>query len=206
MVFRINRRSLKYAPKEFSKVNACAWDPPWCFKNLTIFQTTQINYSRQPRVIRTVFSAAPCSFNLQTTESHVTTSSWIKIFFHSGPELAFTVVTWYTNCCIPIYISAPNKEITLFFCSTIVYIVFSFINICTLHEFSFHRFICLSLHFSLFIFVYYWIYACGNVCMELCVGGRENTNWKKTSNWLINSNISSCFMPRVLEIAFIERL
>ena len=24
MVFRTNRRSLKYAPKEFSKVNACA--------------------------------------------------------------------------------------------------------------------------------------------------------------------------------------
>ena len=28
MFFRTNRRSLKYAPKEFSKVNACARDPP----------------------------------------------------------------------------------------------------------------------------------------------------------------------------------
>ena len=50
------------------------------------------------------------------------------------PELAFTVVTWYTNRCIPFYISAPNKEINfLIFCSIIVNIVFLFINIRTLH-------------------------------------------------------------------------
>ena len=28
MAFRINKRFLKYAPKEFSKVNACMRDPP----------------------------------------------------------------------------------------------------------------------------------------------------------------------------------
>ena len=28
MFFKTNRRSLKYAPKEFSKVNACARAPP----------------------------------------------------------------------------------------------------------------------------------------------------------------------------------
>ena len=28
MVFRTNRRSLKYAPKGFSKVSACVRDPP----------------------------------------------------------------------------------------------------------------------------------------------------------------------------------
>ena len=52
MIFRTNRRSLKFTLKEFSKVNECARDPPWCYKN-TIFQTTQINYSRQPEVICT---------------------------------------------------------------------------------------------------------------------------------------------------------
>ena len=53
------------------------------------------------------------------------------------PELASTVVTWCTNRCIPFYISAPNKEINFFiFCSTIVNIVFSFINISTLHIFA----------------------------------------------------------------------
>ena len=50
------------------------------------------------------------------------------------PELAFTIVTWYTYRCIPFYISTPNKEIIKknFFCSIIVNIVFSFINISTL--------------------------------------------------------------------------
>ena len=43
MVFRTNRRSLKYAPKEFSKVNACARD------HLDAIKHTQ--YSRQHRSV-----------------------------------------------------------------------------------------------------------------------------------------------------------
>ena len=64
MVFRTNRRSLKYAPKEFSKVNACARDPPWCYKN------TQ--YSRQHRSVTHAnpeWYVLTCSFDLQTTVS-----------------------------------------------------------------------------------------------------------------------------------------
>ena len=63
----------------------------------------------------------------------VTISSWIKILSTLLSELAFTVMTWYTNCCITFYISFSNKEINFFiFCSTIVNIVFSSITISTL--------------------------------------------------------------------------
>ena len=82
MVFRTNRRSLKYAPKEFSKVNER--DLPWCYKN------TQ--YSRQHR---SVTHANPEWYVLTVSQwhrarlifkqrCHVTTSSWIKILIHTG--------------------------------------------------------------------------------------------------------------------------
>ena len=124
MFFMTNRKSLKYAPKEFSKVNA------WCYKN-TIFQTTQINYSRQPGVIGIVFLAVPFLFDLQTTVSCYN-FNLDKDRVHARPELTYTVVIWYTNRCIHFNISAPNKEINFFiFCRTIINIVFSFINIST---------------------------------------------------------------------------
>ena len=65
-----NRRSLKYAPKEFSKVNACARDPPWCYKN-TIFSRhhRSVTHTNPEWYVLIVFSAAPCSFKLQTTVS-----------------------------------------------------------------------------------------------------------------------------------------
>ena len=70
--------------------------------------------------------------------------NWRKDFQQTStllPELAFTVMTWYTNHCIPFYISAPNIEINFFiFCSTIVNIVFSFINISTLHIYKAKKF------------------------------------------------------------------
>ena len=114
MVFRTNRRSLKYAPQEFSKVNTCARDPPWCYKN------TQ--YSRQHR---SVTHANPEWYVLTVSQRrrarlifkqrcHVTTSSWIKILSTLDSELVSTVVTWNTNRCIHFYISSPNKEINFF--------------------------------------------------------------------------------------------
>ena len=131
MVFRANRRSLKYAPKEFSKVNACAWDQPWCNKNTQYSrQHRSITHANPEWYVLTVFSAAPCLFDLQTTVSCYN----FKLDRDLVPELVFTTVTWYTNRCIPFYNSAPNKEMNLFiYCSTIVNIAFSFINISTLH-------------------------------------------------------------------------
>ena len=114
------RRSLKYAPKEFSNVNACARDPPWCYKN--------IQFSRQHRSVThanpewyVLFSQRRRVHLIFKQRCHVTISSWIKILSTLLPQLAFTVVTWYTNRCIHFYISAPNKKINFFiFCSTIV--------------------------------------------------------------------------------------
>ena len=114
MFFRINRRSLKYAPKEFSKVNACARGPPWCYKN--------IQYSRQRRSVThanpewyvLTVSQRRCARLIFKQRCHVTTSSWIKILSTLVSELVSTVVTWYTNRCIPFYISDPNKEINFF--------------------------------------------------------------------------------------------
>ena len=42
-------------------------------------------------------------------------------------------MTWYTNCCIPfLHFNSKQRNKFLYFCSTIVNIVFSFINISTL--------------------------------------------------------------------------
>ena len=107
MVFRTNRRSLKYAPKEFSKINTCMWDPPWCYKN-TIFQTTQISYSCQPRMIHIV-SQRLCAHLIFKQLCHVTTWSWIKIFIHAGLRTGL-----YSRDLINELLSAPNKEINFF--------------------------------------------------------------------------------------------
>ena len=83
MVFRTNRRSLKYAPKEFSKVNANARDPPWCYKNTQCSRqhrsVTHANLEwyvlfSQRRRVRLIFKQR-CQFTI---------SSWIKIFIHTG--------------------------------------------------------------------------------------------------------------------------
>ena len=114
MVFRTNRRSLKYAPKEFSKVNVRAQDPPWCYKN--------IQFSRQHRSVThanlewyILFSQWHRVRLIFNQLCHVTISIWIKILFTLPPELVFTVMTWYTNRCISFYISTPNKEIISLF-------------------------------------------------------------------------------------------
>ena len=70
IVFRTNRRSLKYAPNESLKVNACARDPPWCYKNTQCSRQHRHSYSRSPGVICTnCFSPVPCSLDLQTMVS-----------------------------------------------------------------------------------------------------------------------------------------
>ena len=70
MVFRTNRRSLKYVPKKFLKVNACARDPPWCYKNTQFSrQHTSVTHANQEGYILSVSSAVPCFFDLQTTVS-----------------------------------------------------------------------------------------------------------------------------------------
>ena len=132
MVVKTNRRSLKYAAKEFSKVNGCARGPPWCYKN-THFprQHWSVTHTNPEWYVLTVFSAAPCSFDLQATVSYYN-FKLDKNLSTLLPELAFTIVTWYTNRCIHFYISGPNKEMNFFiFCGTIVNIVFSFIIIST---------------------------------------------------------------------------
>ena len=123
MVFRTNRKSLKYTPKEFSKVNACAWDPPWCYKNTQFSrQYRSVTHTNPEWYVLTVSSAAPCSFDLQTTVSYYN-FKLEKILSTLLPELAFTVATWYTNRCIPFYISAPNKEIDFFIFVTLLLIL-----------------------------------------------------------------------------------
>ena len=113
MFFRTNRRSLKYAPEESSKVNACARI------HLNVIKT---QYSRQ---FRPVTHANPEWYVLTVSQRrrarwifkqrcHVTTSSWIKILSTLDSELVSAVVTWYTNRCITFYISALNKEINFF--------------------------------------------------------------------------------------------
>ena len=70
MFFRTNRRSLKYAPKEFSKVNACARDLPWCYINTQFSRLHRsVTHANPEWYVLTVFSAAPSSFDLQTTVS-----------------------------------------------------------------------------------------------------------------------------------------
>ena len=122
MFFRTNRRSLKCVSKEFSKVNACARDPPWCYKNTQFSrQDRWVTHTNPEWYVLTVFSAAPCSFDLQTTVSCYNFKLDKKSLSTLLPEVAFTVVTWYTNRCIQFYTSAPNKEINFFiFCCTIV--------------------------------------------------------------------------------------
>ena len=73
-----------------------------------IFQTTQISSANPEWCVLTVFSVAPCSFDLQTTVACYN----FKLDKDPStllPELAFTVVTWYTNRCILFYISTPNN-------------------------------------------------------------------------------------------------
>ena len=66
-------------------------------------------------------------------QCHVTTSSWIKILSTLDSELVSTVVTWYTNRCIPFYISASNKEIN-FFIFVALLLIFSFHSSTLVHH------------------------------------------------------------------------
>ena len=132
MFFRTNRRSLKYAPKEFSKVSACARDPPWCYKN------TQ--YSRQHR---SVTHANPEWYVLTVSQRrhvrlifkqrrHVPTSSWIKIFIPAGLRTGLCGCDLiHESLYTLLHFSSQQRNKFLYFCSTIVNIVFLFINIST---------------------------------------------------------------------------
>ena len=72
--------ALKYVPKEFSKVNTCARDPPWCYKNTQYSrQHWSVTHANLEWYILTVSQQrhARLIFKLWC---HVTISSWIKIF------------------------------------------------------------------------------------------------------------------------------
>ena len=114
MLFRTNRRSLKYAPKEFSKVNACPRDPPWCYKNAQYSRKHRTVTHTNPEWYVLIVSLRHAVRLIFKQRCHVTISIWIKILSTLGPKLAFTVVTWYSNRCITFYISAPNKVINFF--------------------------------------------------------------------------------------------
>ena len=47
-------------------------------------------------------------------------------------EQVSVVVTWYTNCCIPYYITAPNKEIN-FFIFVALLLILSFYSLILVH-------------------------------------------------------------------------
>ena len=137
MVFRTNRRSLKYAPKEFSKVNACARDPPWCYKNIQFSrQQRSVTHSNPEWYVLTVFSAAPCSFDLQTTVSCYN-FKLDKDLIHAGARIGI-----YSRDLIHelhytlLHFSSQQRNKFLYSCNTRVNIVFSFINISTLQYVS----------------------------------------------------------------------
>ena len=133
MVFRIIRTSLKYAPKEFSKVNTCARDPPWCYKNTQFSrQHRSVIHANPEWYVLTVSSAAPCSFDLQTTVSCYNLKL-DKDLMHAGARTGLYVrdlihESLYTR----LHFSSQQRNKFLYFCRTIVSIVFSFINISTL--------------------------------------------------------------------------
>ena len=134
MFFMTNMRSLKYAPKEFSKVNACAQDPPWCYKNTQFSrQHRSITHANPEWYVLTVFSAAPCSFDLQTTVSSYN-FKLDKDLIHAGPRIGiYDRDLIHKSLYTLLHFSSQTKKKISIFCSTIVNIVFSFINISTLH-------------------------------------------------------------------------
>ena len=176
MFFRTNRRSIKYAPKEFSKVNACAQDPPWCYKktqfswqhrSVTPTRSNTYNLFSQRRLVRLIFKQ----------RSYITISSWIKLISTLMPELAFTEVTWYTNRCIHFYISAPNQEINFFiFYSTIVNIFGGFPS--KFSKCCFHSFIlsCWFAAFSFALAVFFLLLTSFIVCQAIldCLSSTES--------------------------------
>ena len=65
---------------------------------------------------------------------HVTTSSWIKIFIHAGLRTGlYGRDLIHKSLYNLLHFSSHQRNKFLYFCSTIVNIVFSFINITTLH-------------------------------------------------------------------------
>ena len=74
------------------------------------------------------------SDNTDQLQCHVTTSSWIKIFIHTGLRTGL-----YSRDMIHkllynlLHFSSQQRNKFLYFCSTIVNIVFSFINISILY-------------------------------------------------------------------------
>ena len=132
MVFRTNRRSLNYVHKEFSKVNTCARDPSWCYKNTQCSrQHRSVTHANPEWYVLTVFSAAPYSFDLQTTVS------CYNFKLDKDPVHAATRTSLYGRDLIHeslytlLHFSSQQRNKFLYFCSTIVNIVFSFINIST---------------------------------------------------------------------------
>ena len=141
MVFRTNRRTLKYAPKEYSKVNACVRDPPWCYKNTQYSrQHRSITHANLEWYVPTVSQQRRARL-ISKQRYHVTTSS-CNMTSMLVSELVSTVVTWYTNRCIPFYISAPNKEIN------------SFIFVALLLILSFHSLTLVLYNIYIYIYIH----------------------------------------------------
>ena len=133
MVFRTNRRSLKYAPKEFSKVNAWVRDPPWCYKN-TQFSTQHRSVTHANPEWNVLFSQRCRARLIIKQRCHVTISSWIKIFIHAGLRTGiYGCDLIHKSLYTLLHFSSQQRNKFLYFCSTIVNIVFSLININTIH-------------------------------------------------------------------------
>ena len=133
MVFRTKKRSLKYAPKEFSKVNVCARDLPWCYKNTQYSrQHRSVTHANSEWYVLTV-SQRCCVRLIFKQRCHVTISIWIKIFIHAALRTGlYGRNLMHESLYTLLHFSSQQRNKFLYFCSTIVNIAFSFINISTL--------------------------------------------------------------------------
>ena len=116
----------------------CAWPHPKkrpcaILVRLVGRKTNTISYSHQPGVIRTnCFSAVPCSFDFQTTVSCYNLKL-DKDLIHAGLRTGlYGRDLIHESQYILLHFSSQQRNKFLYFCSTIVNIVFSFINISTL--------------------------------------------------------------------------
>ena len=131
MVFRTNRRSLKYAPKELSKVNTWARDSRWCYKNTQYSRQHRSVTDTNPEWYVATVSQRRRARLIFKQRCHVTTSSWIKIsFLHAGLRTSlYGRDLIHESLYTLLHFSCQQRNKFLYFCSTIVNNVFSFINI-----------------------------------------------------------------------------
>ena len=135
MFFRTNRGSLKYAVKESSKVNACGGIHLNAIKTQIIPDNSD-QLLTPTRSDTYCFSAASCSLDLQATVS----CHYFKLdkdLNHAGLRTGlYGHDLIHESLFNLLHFSSQQRNKFLYFCGTIVNIVFSFINISTLHTLS----------------------------------------------------------------------